>query len=212
MKSVVSDLSKTSKTETGPTKQSLPDIELIDAINQAFAVFRINYHNQYYKAFNNSEEDERFAKRLWLSELKTFTPEVIVAAAKRLIVDSEFMPNLHKMTEYCRLMALPSSLPSVRQAYLEACLKPSPKDAQSWSHPIVYLAGKLTGWYELASLPENKTYDVFKTHFSELCQRQLQGEQFEVPAAKQLEQQPHHPLDKQQNAEKLEQLRQQLKL
>ena len=43
--------SKSSATAAGPAERPPPPAELIDAINQIFALFRINYHNQFYSAF-----------------------------------------------------------------------------------------------------------------------------------------------------------------
>ena len=53
--------SKTSPTAAGQANtqsQRLSDEErdaLIDAINQIFSVFRVNYHNQFYAAYNDSD-------------------------------------------------------------------------------------------------------------------------------------------------------------
>ena len=43
------------------------DPDLIDAINEIFAMFQVNYHNQYYSAFGDSNDSENLAKKLWLS-------------------------------------------------------------------------------------------------------------------------------------------------
>ena len=46
----------TSPTPAGPTDPAEPpDSQLVEAINQVFALFRLNYHNQYYAAWSDAE-------------------------------------------------------------------------------------------------------------------------------------------------------------
>ncbi|HMW48308.1 MAG TPA: hypothetical protein PKC70_08435, partial [Cellvibrionaceae bacterium] len=66
-------MSTNSPTAAGPNNSSRTSgakatPELIDAINQVFALFRRNYLNQYHKAFGDVEELNH-TKRLWLEIL-----------------------------------------------------------------------------------------------------------------------------------------------
>ena len=61
-----------SPTAAGRPEETPADPQLIDAINQVFALFQVNYHNQYYSAFGNSTNSENMAKKLWLGKLKSF--------------------------------------------------------------------------------------------------------------------------------------------
>ena len=56
----------------------------VDAINQVFAEFEFAYHNQFHKAFAESEALV-IAKKYWLSSLERYSPRQIVAAAKKVI-------------------------------------------------------------------------------------------------------------------------------
>ena len=124
--------SKISPTAAGrPKSTPAASAELIDAINQVFALFRANYHNQYYSAFGDKNESVGLAKKLWLSKLNDFAPNVICAAAEKIIADSEYLPTLHKMLNACRYVGMPAGLPTPRKAYQEACNKRSPKAEQS---------------------------------------------------------------------------------
>ena len=82
---------KTSPTEAGPADtrsaaganaSAMP--ERIDAINQVFALFRINFHNQYHAAFGNTELLNQ-AKKLWLETLSRYSVETILHGARTAI-------------------------------------------------------------------------------------------------------------------------------
>ena len=60
------------------------DSSLIEAINQVFALFRLNYHNQYYAAWSDAQQLGQ-VKRLWLEALSEFSGELILMGARRAI-------------------------------------------------------------------------------------------------------------------------------
>jgi len=60
-----------SPTAAGQASAEPASPELIDSINQIFALFQVNYHNQYYAAFGDNTKSENLAKKLWLSKLNT---------------------------------------------------------------------------------------------------------------------------------------------
>ncbi len=153
---------------------------MIDAINQVFALFQVNYHNQYYSAFGDNTRSENLAKKLWLGRLQNYTSDAICRAAEKIIAESEYLPTLHKMLEACRAVGMPSGLPEARHAYLEACNKPSPKIEQSWSHAIVYLTARDCGWYTLANAKEAKALPAFIAVYRGYCDALLAGESFAI--------------------------------
>ena len=68
----------TSPTPAGPTEApETLDAQLIETINQIFALFRLNYHNQYYAAWSDAEQVKQ-VKRLWLDALETYPTAVIL--------------------------------------------------------------------------------------------------------------------------------------
>ena len=93
------------------------DPDLIDAINEIFAMFQVNYHNQYYSAFGDSSDSENLAKKLWLSKLNDFSSNILYRAAEKIITESEYLPTLNKMIQACVYFKLPPRLPSPRDAY-----------------------------------------------------------------------------------------------
>jgi len=166
---------------------------LIDAINQSFALFRANYHNQYYSAFGNDQGSVAITKKLWLQTLRGFPANVVCAAAERIIADSEYLPTLHKMLEACRRAGLPGQLPAPLAAYREACNAASPKAAQSWSHPAVYLAGRDCGWYRLANHSERQVMPEYSEIYQRYADRVAAGETLSIEPPAALEEAPHRP-------------------
>ena len=57
---------------------------MIETINQVFALFRLNYHNQYYAAWSDAEQVNQ-VKRLWLEALTPYPTAVILRAAQHAI-------------------------------------------------------------------------------------------------------------------------------
>ncbi|MBU3069699.1 hypothetical protein KOI40_07690 [Aestuariicella sp. G3-2] len=188
-----------------------PSSELIDAINQVFALFRINYHNQYHSAFGDVGTLNQ-AKRLWVESLQRFSPDAILRGAKKAIEESEYLPTLHKMIGFCQGSPELHGLPDVHSAYIEACQAPSPKAEYSWSHPAVYHAGKLSDWYFLSSNVERVAFPVFRDHYRTLCDRVVRGETLPPPEIKRLPEKTETPLSKDENLERLAALRDQLGL
>ena len=178
----------------------------VEAINQVFALFRLNYHNQYYAAFPDAEQLKQI-KKLWLESLADYPVEQILKGAKHAIEHSEYLPTLNRMLECCQQGLADFGLPTAHDAYVEACQAPAPRSAQRWSHPAVYLAGRDSDWFFLANNTERNTWPVFKEHYQQYCARVLRGESLEVPAPEALEKQAAEPLSPEEQLTELEKLK-----
>ena len=196
----------TSPTPPGQTEQRRSTEALVEAINQVFALFRLNYHNQYYAAFPDAGQLNQI-KKLWLESLADFPVEQILRGARHAIEHSEYLPTLNRMLECCQQGLSDLGLPSPHDAYMEACRAPSPKSAQRWSHPAVYLAGRDSDWFFLANNTERTSWPVFKEHYQAYCTRVLRGEQLSIPEPQALEESKARPLSKAQQIEALHNLR-----
>lgn len=200
--------SKNSATAAGRAEQPPPTPELIDAINQIFALFRINYHNQFYSAFADTGLLDQ-AKRLWLESLRHLEPGVLLMAARELIESEPYLPTLSRMLSACDDRLAMLGLPHPRDAYREACNAPSPKEAQRWSHPAVYHAGRTLGWYRLRTATERATWPEFQRVYRECCRRALAGE---IPALPDPPRPAEPPAaDREQGRRRLRELREELK-
>ena len=98
-------LKKNLQTEAGQTEQAQANkAQKVDAINQCFALFKRNYHNQFFKAFAN-EEDVIAIKRLWFDSLSQYSPTELMHAAHSIVKSSEFLPTLKTMIDACERSA-----------------------------------------------------------------------------------------------------------
>ncbi|HEX4881976.1 MAG TPA: replication protein P [Porticoccaceae bacterium] len=199
--------SKNSATAAGPADRSPPPAELIDTINQLFALFRINYHNQFYSAFADTSLLDQ-AKRLWLESLRHLPSGVLLAAARELIQHSEYLPTLSRVLAACDEQLTALGLPTPRAAYREACNAPSPKEAHTWSHPAVYHAGRALGWDRLRNSTERQSWPEFQQVYRDCCRRALCGEVLALPSAPAAE--PANPLDRAEGHRRLQALRREL--
>lgn len=205
--------SRTSPTEAGPAerqRRAATDGH-IDALNEAFALFRINYHNQYYKAYSDTQVLNQI-KKLWLDSLTQFEPDTIRRGARKVIEESEFLPTLNRMMRACQGDPEAFGLPDAHSAYVEACRAASPKAAQRWSHPAVYHAGLASDWFFLASSAEKLAFPVYERHYLRLCEKVMNGTELPLPQAPALPETTETPLSSDENHQRLEALRRELDL
>ncbi|MEM6773652.1 MAG: replication protein P [Pseudomonadota bacterium] len=154
--------------DAAPAVNAKTDPALVEAINQVFALFRINYHNQYYAAFSDAEQ-LRQIKKLWLDSLRDYPSAQILQGARLAIDDSEYLPTLHRMRSCCEESLPALGLPASRAAYEEAANAGSPPEASHWSHPLVYWAGRDCGFQRLATLTEKESGPLFREHYQRRC-------------------------------------------
>ncbi|MDT8397602.1 MAG: replication protein P [Pseudomonadales bacterium] len=182
----------------------------VDVINQLFAEFELAYHNQYHKAYAQ-EGSLVLAKKYWLSCLGGFAPALILKAARQVVTHQEYLPSLSTIVQACENALDLFGLPEAHEAYVEACCAPAPKSGHAWSHPAVYLAGRASGWFELANQPEAVMYPRFEYHYRLLCRQVINGEELHLNIPEALSAHPPRPLSPEENRQRLEVLRKQMK-
>ncbi len=133
--------------------------------------------------------------------------EQILQGARRAIEQSEYLPTLNRMLESCQQGLSELGLPPSHDAFIEACMRPTPKSAQPWSHPAVYLAGRDSDWFFLANNTESVTWPVFRDHYQRYCTAVMRGETLSIPAPEALEQKPAEPLSPEEQLAELRKLR-----
>jgi len=204
--------STTSPTEAGPARaeRAKPTDAHIDALNEVFALLRINYHNQYYKAYSDTQVLNQI-KRLWLESLARFSAETLLRGVKRVIENSEFLPTLHTMIHHCESESS-EGLPDAHSAYIQACRAPSPKASAKWQHPAVYYAGRDSDWFFLSRNTENIAFPVFQRHYKQYVERVIGGEVLSPPATPLLPETIEVPLSSEENRARLKALREELGL
>lgn len=186
-------------------------LDHVDAINQIFAEFEFAYHNQFHKAFNDAES-QIIAKKYWLSSLEQYSPPQIVQAAKQVIRTQDYLPSIAALVKACEQgFGLFGLLPA-HQAYLEACMAPSPKREYQWSHEAVYFAGKSAGWFLLANAAESASFPLFEYHYKLLCHRVISGEKLVLETPTPIADKIDRPLSKKEAKARLARMREELKL
>jgi hypothetical protein len=183
---------------------------LVDAINQAFQLLRINYHHLYFSAYKEIDALDA-AKRLWLENLSSYSPETIVAATHKVIKQSDYLPTVSQLIKQCQQLTSSLIIPDVHSAYVEACRAASPKQNCPWTHPIVYYAGRNSDWFFLANNTESIAFPVFKQHYQQLCQRLYNGELLPPVKKLTLPETMETPLSKIENANRMAALKKEFK-
>jgi hypothetical protein len=197
----------TSPTPAGPNDaapRSAP--AQVEAINQVFALFRLNYHNQYYAAFSDAEQ-LRQIKKLWLESLREFPPAQLLQGARLAINSSEYLPTLHRMRSCCEESLPALGLPAAHYAYLEAAGTPNPPEARHWSHPLVYWAGRDCGFSFLATNTEQAGWPVFRERYQARCSAFLDGNPCDPVPQPPADRLPAKTLDRDQALAAIERLR-----
>jgi len=120
--------------------------------------------------------------------------------------------GLPAFRELCQITAEDLGLPDVLLAYREAAQAKTPVENNKFSHPIVYHAGRLTGWFELRQFSEHKILPVFKLRYAELVDKILRGESIAEPKQVLLASSSQVPLSKIENKIQLKKIREELGL
>lgn len=119
--------------------------------------------------------------------------------------------SLPSFREICRNIDLSDhGLPDPRKAYEEACLKPSPKDRQQWSHAAVYHAGRLTGWHELHCMTSDQIFPRYAYNYEQLCKRIADGEDINIDVPQAIPRTISRVLTPAENQERMAKLKKQL--
>jgi FAD/FMN-containing dehydrogenase len=161
------------QTEAGGRRSATP--ALVEAINQVFALFRLNYHNQYYAAFSEAEQ-LRQIKKLWLDSARL--PAGAGSAGRTPgHRGSEYLPTLNRMRSCCEESLPALGLPAARDAYLEACdARHRPPEDQALVPRLRVLGGRDCGWTFLATAPERQLAALQQGPTSSAAREALGGE------------------------------------
>ena len=187
------------------TKIKIPD-NPIDLINVLFTQLEITYHNQFHKAFPDSDS-LKLAKQLWLKKLSLFENEIIFKSIDNIMSNSEYLPSLSSVLQKCKTLTLnANNIPSLEKAFKEASSYCDAPSEHNWSHPIVYHAGLETGWFFLQNESEQSALREFKNKFDFLINEWLEGKEFKSPDVPKLEK-INSKLDKSQQLNFIENLK-----
>ena len=77
-----------------------------------------------------------------------------------------------------------NALPTSEEAFIEALKSYSPRREFPWSHPIVYFAGRKTGWSSLNEKGRKEIFYDFKRNYESLIGLLNKGKKFSIPKNK----------------------------
>ena len=157
--------------------------DFIEAIDALFLKLELAYHYQFYKVFG-SDEKLNEGKKLWATSLKSYDIEIINKASEEIIQSQPYLPTLTDIVRICNEFLKNTSLPSADEAFVEARKSFSPRKEYNWTHPIVYFAGKKTGWNLLNEKDGKDIFYEFKRNYEELIKKVGNGIVFKVPKEK----------------------------
>ena len=153
--------------------------DFIKSIDALFLKLELAYHYQFYKVFG-SDDKLKEGKKLWAITLKNESPEVILDAVENVIANQSYLPTLTDIMKACSDINKMDGFPSVEEAYIEARKSYQPRSQFSWSHPIVFFAGKKIGWNNLNERDSKENFNLFKKIFNNLKSEITNGKKFEI--------------------------------
>ena len=172
-------------TIAGQQKSISTKSEFIKTIDALFLKMELAYHYQFYKVFG-TDEKLREGKKLWALSLKNIHPDTIIQAVENVISSQSYLPTLTDLLKACKNVNEDNGLPSVEEAYMEAKKSYSPRRKYSWSHPIVYFAGKSLGWNILNERDTSETFKSFRSIYFNLVKKVLNGEELKIKNSQQI--------------------------
>ena len=168
---------------TSPGQKNLSsDIlqEYIESIDALFLKLELAYHYQFYKVFGTDDKLNE-GKKLWANSLKKYEVTIINEASEEIIHTQPYFPTLTDIVKLCEQLKKSTSLPSAGEAFIEARKSFSPRKKYNWSHPIIYLAGKKTGWNFLNEKDGRDIFYDFKKNYEHLVKAVNNGKKFSIP-------------------------------
>ncbi len=97
---------------------------------------------------------------------------------------NDFAPSVGRFIQWCQPTPEMLGLPTTDRAYREACANAHPAASRNWSHPAVHHAACETGFYELNTLPEERSRKLFERNYAATVRMILAGEPLrEIPKA-----------------------------
>lgn len=180
-------------------------------INKIFNEFKILWPRKFESQFRD-DAHAREVKKAWHRDLpKHFTSEDIERGVRRCHAQLDWPPQLSEFIRLCRPDYDDLKIPPAHTAYVEACKKPSPKDAQAWSHPVVYHTGLSVGWLYLHSTEERFAFPIFRKTYETNVNLLLNGvETFAAPNGKTAKKLAEIPLSREENRRRIAQLKREM--
>ncbi len=153
--------------------------DFIRSIDSLFLKLELAYHYQFYKVFGTDEKLKE-GKKLWAVSLKNVSSEVILEAVENVISSQSYLPTLTDLIKACKDINKNDGFLSPEEAYLEARKSYQPRKEFNWTHPIIYFAGKKTGWNTINEKDSNQNFEAFKKNYISMKMQAQAGKKFTI--------------------------------
>jgi hypothetical protein len=153
--------------------------EFVQTIDDLFLKLELSYHYQFYKVFGTDEKLKE-GKKLWAQSLKNFSSITIKKATNEVISTQSYLPTLTDLIKASMDIQNDDGFPSAEEAFIEARKSYSPRSNFNWSHPIVYFAGKKTGWNILDEKDNKEAFMSFVKIYSKFKKEASNGVKFTI--------------------------------
>lgn len=146
-----------------------------------FARMQLIYTHRFESAYGD-EATLTQAKREWAYSLAGVEQARIEYALEKCKLELAWPPTIAEFVRYLTPDPQALGLPSVRDAYLEACQNSHAPLQHSWQHPAVQWAARETGYFKLRSEPERYSWPAFESLYRNLVERLADGEEIDFEA------------------------------
>lgn len=143
-----------------------------------FARMQLIYTHRFESAYGD-EETLTQAKREWAYSLAGVEQSRIEYALEKCKLELAWPPTIAEFVRYLTPDPQALGLPSIRDAYLEACQNSHAPAQRHWSHPAVQWAARETGYFKLRSEQERYSWPAFEGVYRNLVERLADGEEID---------------------------------
>lgn len=128
------------------------------------------------QSWPNAEIEKR-ARQIWLEALIKNQIHNWQHVKKGISkIKTSFIPSIEDFISFCKPSINDLNIPTVQEAYKEACNNAHPQAKKKWSHAIVFNAALNTGYDKLNNLSLKESYPIFAHNYEVLVNRMMKNE------------------------------------
>lgn len=187
--SQAADQQRSGQVQAAPESPRALNTEAVKNVNDIFRALQAAF-----PAWRNAFPDDaslKAAKSSWVKGLMaagvTEFKQIARGVEKARLSESDFFPSVGKFVGWCRLTPEDMGLPEEDAAWREVCQHCHHILIHTWSHAVVYEAGRRVGWFDVRNCSgDHKLRSLrkaFSDHYAALLRKLEAGEEFAVPEA-----------------------------
>ena len=174
------NLNEADETQRKTDEQAMKAVNSL--FNELFIIYPAYLPTLNKTAGEGANDTLNATKKLWLKQLQkhSITPKMLrIGITKAEDSASSFFPTIGEFISNCHPTAEDLGIPNLEEALHEACMGRGRKP-QEYSHPIVFEAGSMTGFFELYRTATKDIRPRFKVHYDTLKAKLMRGEEIEI--------------------------------